>query len=1063
MWFTRLAINRPLLIWMTLAAIALLGGRAYLRLPSELNPRADVPTLVVTAIYPGANPPEVEAQLTKPLEEAIGTVSGVRDITSTSQSNFAALSVEFRVGTNLDVAIGEVRGQIERVKANLPTDTKTPLVQKLDMNARPILEIGFTCPTLSVRDLRTLADAKIRTRIERIPGIAAAQILGGEKREVQVLVDTARLAQNKITLDDVVNSLKAGGRDVPGGAISSGGRETDVRVTGAFTSLESVRNTPVLSAQREQALAQTALQNPVSAGSPPVPPLTIDEIAEVKDGVEAQTSITRVNGQEGVSLIVSRASDSNTVQVVAEVRAALESLRPELPSDLKMETLHDDGRTVRAALEDVNTTLILGAVLAMGVILLFLHNLRGTLIVSLSIPICIIATFLVIYIAGFTLNQMTLLALSLSVGILVDDSIVVLESITRHLQKGETPKEAAINGRAEIGFADLTTTLVDVVVFVPIAFMGGIVGGFFKEFGLTIATATLLSLVVSFSLTPMLASRLYKQGETLVATKGVYFLFERFYRRLETGYSRLIGWALGHRTGVLLSSLILVVCVIGYTAPRLGTDFIPGSDQGLIAINLETAPGSSLQKTDAVTREIEATLNGIPDVQARVADIGEIVGGFGSLPHQGSQFAQINLFLREKRGVLGLGGSGKRSRTDLAIADSIREKIMAIAQKQGARATVAAVRSVQGVGAPVEIQLRSSDSNLLANYATEALSKIKAIPGIRDPDISLRVGKPEVRAQVDIARAALLGVPSAVAGSLIRLSLTGNTDSIFHEPEKGSDLPLRVIARPEDRATPAQIADLYLMTDKSGSPVSLGDVATLTQAVGQNSIERIVGMRYLTLTAYLEPNALPDTQDKILASLKALPHEGITIYPAGDAEIIGENIPYFVSALGMAVLLVYFVMAALFNRLGVPFVILFALPMALAGAFGALYLTKESLSLVSGIGMLMLIGLMGRNAILLLDYTNTLQTQGMARNEALKRAGATRLRPILMTTTATIVGMLPVALRIGEASEVRAPMAIVVIGGLLVSTVLTLFVIPVLFSVYDDLMIFLTHKRHTKS
>ncbi len=1048
MWLTRLAISRPILIWMTLAAVALLGIRAYFRLPSELNPRADVPTLVVTAVYPGASPAEVELQLAKPLEEAVSTVGGVRVVSSTSQNNFTVLSIEFRVGTDLETARNEVRGRIETVRASLPAEVKPPTVQKLDMNARPILEIGFTSPELSLRDLRTLAETKIRPRIEQIPGVAAAQIVGGETREIQVQVDTRRLQQNRVTLEDVVSSLKAAGRDIPSGQISGARRETEIRVSGAFTSLEALRHTALFSPGREQRIAQDALRNPSASGSPPPPPLTLEEVAEVTDSIQEAASVTRINGREGISLVVSRASDSNTVQVVSGVREALDALRSELPANLKSETLHDDGRTVKAALEDVNTTLMLGAVLAMGVILFFLHNLRGTLIVSLAIPACIIATFLVLYIAGFTLNQMTLLALSLSVGILVDDSIVVLESITRHLQAGESPEEAALNGRAEIGFADLTTTLVDVVVFVPIAFMGGIVGGFFKEFGLTIATATLISLLVSFSLTPMLASRWYKQGETLTAVGGIYGSLEGFYRKLESRYADLIRWALCRRGAVLTVAVVLVVLVIGFTGSRLGTDFIPGSDQSLIAINVEMPPGTSLSATDRLTRDLEQILGSLPEVQARVADVGEIIGGFGSLPQKGAQFAQINLFLKEKRGFLGLGGTGRRSRSDLSVADEIRPKLTEIARRQGAAVTVASVRSVQGVGAPIQIQLRGSDSAALAKFAGEAKAALSVLPGIRDPDSSLRLGKPEIQAVIREDRAALLGVPSALAGSLVRTSLTGNDELIYREGEAA--IPIRVIARPEDRGDPSQIADLYLMSDRNGVPVSLGDVAEVTERTRQNSIERVGGMKTVTLTAYLTSDAPSDTQDRVMKRLEQISHAGVVLFPAGDAETLAENIPYFVSALGMAVLLVYFVMAALFNRLGVPFVVMFALPMALAGAFAALYVTKESLSLVSGIGMLMLIGLMGRNAILLLDYTNTLRERGLERDEALTEAGKTRLRPILMTTTATIVGMLPVALRIGEASEVRAPMAIVVIGGLLVSTVLTLLVIPVLFSVYED-------------
>jgi HAE1 family hydrophobic/amphiphilic exporter-1 len=652
--------------------------------------------------------------------------------------------------------------------------------------------------------------------------------------------------------------------------------------------------------------------------------------------------------------------------------------------------------------------------------------------------------------AGFTLNQMTLLALSLSVGILVDDSIVVLESITRHLGYGETPTEAAFNGRTEIGFADITTTLVDVVVFVPIAFMGGIVGGFFKQFGLTIAAATLFSLVVSFTVTPMLASRWYRSGEDVEAKRGLFAPFERLYRRLEALYRRVIRWALRWRGLVVGLGVAALIGIFLLSFFKLGTEFLPGTDQGQIAVNIEMPPGTSLTATDAAAQRVAEIVARVPEVEATVTNVGQILGGFGSIPQQGAQFAQINARLKEKRGLLNLGGAeGMRTRSDQEIARELRTQLQPVAREIGGTVTAASVRSVAGISAPVEIQLRGADIEQLALVAAQLRDRIRAVPGVLDPDVSVRSGKPEVRADIDRQQAARFGIPAAQAGQILRDSISGNTETVFLEG--GQEYPIRVQLEDVERDRPEDVGNVVVGSDAQGVPVTLADIATLSRRTGPTNIDRSNGQRMVTVRANLAPDVpLGDARARIQRLIDALPHEGIAIKWGGEAETLDENILPFATALGMAVLLVYIVMASLFNSLGTPFVIMFTLPMALVGALGALVLMGETMSLVAAIGIIMLVGLMGRNAILLLDYTNTLRARGEARDTAIEDAGAVRLRPILMTTTATIVGMLPVALRIGRASEIRAPMAIVVIGGLLVSTVLTLVMIPVLYSLFDD-------------
>ncbi|HEV2471906.1 MAG TPA: efflux RND transporter permease subunit, partial [Chthonomonadales bacterium] len=647
----------------------------------------------------------------------------------------------------------QLRAQVEAERQFLPLHARAPAVAKLDINALPSLYLGLTSPGQNLQQLRALVDNTIKPRIERVPGVASVKVVGGRQREIDVAVDPLKLQQYGLTVEDVVNSVGAAGRDIAGGDITYRARQTDVRLSGAYTSLGAIRSTQILNPPVEPTIsgAQASSAGADPATTLPSPALTVADVATVSDARAEQESIERINGSPGVSLLLNKAPDANTVTVVEDVLSALDRLHGVLPEGLKVVVLRNDAEVVRAALNDVDASLILGAVLATVVVLLFLQNLRGTVLVSLAIPACMVATFLVMWVVGFTLNQMTLLALSLSVGILVDDSIVVLESITRRLNLGDGPLDAALRGRAEIGFADITTTLVDVVVFVPIAFMGGIVGGFFKEFGLTIAVATLFSLVVSFSVTPMLAARWYRTGEQLQTGRGTFAALERFYKSLEVSYRQVIRWALGHRKLVILSGLTALVLIFVLAYFKLGFEFMPGADQGQIAINIELPPGTGIVATDAVALAVEKRVRALHDVAAIVTDVGDIQGGFGAIPQHGPQFAQVSVRLKPKGGLLDrlahpLGiGEPLRVRSDQSIASGLRPELSRVGQAMGARITTAAVRSVVGSTSPIDIELRGSDITRLAQFATSLSEGMKSVTGVLDPDVSVRSGQPEAR------------------------------------------------------------------------------------------------------------------------------------------------------------------------------------------------------------------------------------------------------------------------------------------------------------------------------
>ncbi|MDW8104869.1 MAG: efflux RND transporter permease subunit, partial [Armatimonadota bacterium] len=779
------------------------------------------------------------------------------------------------------------------------------------------------------------------------------------------------------------------------------------------------------------------------------------------------------------------------------------------------------------SLTDLRVALFLAIFLAVLVVYLFLHNLRGTFIVSLAIPTSIMSTFIVMYGFDFTLNTMTMLALSLAVGILVDDSIVVLENIFRHLTNGEEPEEAAYNGRSEIGLAAITITLVDVVVFVPIAFMGGITGQFFRSFGITVAAAVLFSLLVSFTLTPMLASRWFRAGEQVEARRGLFFYFDRFYHWLDVQYRRILERALRRRwlviaigNGLLLSILLVIAgSLVGrnflpaaagvgvFTAlfgflfwflallwrsqraplfragwgtfflalafflsgalgsfwgrPLLPFRFAPDQDQGLIQITVEMPAGTSLEATDRVLQRIEEVIWNTPSIRKDVASVftsvGSTTAGIFGTSGRGAQYGEVQVVCADKE-ALGDRLVGwlpwvkqeyLRRRPSSEIADEIRQGIGTI---PGAKIVVNAISGFRGgAGAPIQIELTGQDTALLARTADQIRQLLTGIEGVVDPDTSWKLGKPELQVRLDPDKVASVNMSVAQVAAVLRTYIEGNTDTKYRE--EGKEYDIRVQLRPDQRTDLNIVSDL-VVGYFNGRPVRLSDVGQVEMTAGPTKIDRKNRQRLVTVTAYLRPGYSPGNMQLVIneALAKAnLPPPGVRLNWAGEIQIQQEEGAYLGQALLLAIVLVYMLMAALFESLLMPLTIMLSLPQAMIGALLALILTGSSLNIVSMIGIIMLMGLVTKNAILLVDYTNTLRSRGLPRLQALLEAGPTRLRPILMTTFAMVFGMLPVALAIGRGSEFRAPLGIAVIGGLLLSTLLTLVVIPCVYTVFDDM------------
>jgi HAE1 family hydrophobic/amphiphilic exporter-1 len=1015
MGLTRLSIRRPVLVLMAWVALGVIGLRLLWAMPVELLPNIEFPVVSIVTVYPGAGPQEVESSVTKPLEDAVGTVSGIREIQATSQEGLSLVVVQFQLGTDLNAATAAVREKVDAVRAQLPREVLAPVVQRFSFSAFPILSLSLTSATRSPRQLRELVDDRLKPRLEQISGVANVEVIGGQTREVRIAVDRDRLQAYGLGLGQFTAALTQENLNVPAGFLKEGRREYAVRALGEFTSLEELRD--------------------LRLGLPGGGTVRLGDVAEVTDGVGERTQLSRLDGRESVTLLVRKAADANTITVAEAVKRELGRIRREFP-DLQVTIASDASTFTREAVNDVFLALLLGIVLASVIVFFFLHDAVNTFIVFLAIPTSLLSSFVVIAGLGFTLNFFTLLGLSLAIGILVDDSIVVLENIHRHLERGELPAEAAYNGRSEIGLAAVAITLVDVVVFVPLALAGGIFGQLLRPFGLTVATVTLFSLFAAFTLTPMLAARWLRRRTGHEEPQGfaarLFAPLDRFYGWLDGTYRGLLSWALRHRAWVVLLGGLSVLFVLPLTS-RLGFEFIPSVDQGVFTVRLELPAGTNLETTEAAARRVEAVLRRIPEVETVITN----VGTSGQQSQTGPQFAQLLVRLREER-----------RRTDREVVAQLQQDPEAN-RIPGARVVYAA-GNVAGPISPVEVRVRGEDLDLLSATADRIADRLRTVPGIRDVDVSVRLGRPELRVRMDRERAAELGLSTAAIAGILRNAVEGSTDLKFRTGEK--EVPVRIrMVRGGQPLRPEDLGDVLLAV-VSGRPVYVRDVARIEPGTGPTRIDRRNRQRVVSVTANLKPGSFAGNVNQLAArAIADLRPPGVVVEFGGQAEQIAEAGGTFLFALGLGVVLVYILLSALFESTFTPLAIMLALPLAWVGGILALLLAGKSLSMVSAIGFILLTGLVMKNSILLVDYTNTLRARGLPRTEAVLEAGPTRLRPVIMTTLSVILGSLPVALEFGKGSELRSPLAWAVIGGLAWSTLLTLVVIPVTYTLLDDL------------
>jgi HAE1 family hydrophobic/amphiphilic exporter-1 len=1028
MFLSDLSIKRPVFATVLMLTLVTLGVFSYRRLAIDMFPDIEIPVLSVITQYPGASPETVEREVTKKLEQAVNPISGVKHVYSTSREGLSTVIVEFNLEVKINDAAQDARSKISAIRNDLPQGIQEPVIQKLDIGGMAIVSLAVRSPEMTPRELTTLVDRKVKRRIENLPGVGKVDLVGESQREVAVDLDPSRLDALGLGVDEIVAGLSGENVNTPLGRLDRGGQEMPVRVSGKPKEVAGFRSMVV-----------------ATRGGVPV---TLGEIAEVRDTVEERRKLALVNGVPAVAIDVFKQSKANTVGVVDAVTKEIEELRGELPPSVEIQLVRDGSVMIKESVHDVTNTLIIGAVLTVLIVFLFLNSWRSTVITGLTLPISVISSFIVMYFLGMTLNVMTLMALSLAIGLLIDDAIVVRENIVRHLEEGLDHMTAARVGTAEIGLAVLATTMSIVAVFVPVAFMKGIMGRFFFQFGITVAFAVLVSLFVSFTLDPMLSSRWVDPDVERIGNRhAVARALDRFngwFDRTADRYKGLIAWALDHRKAVLAFATIAFVAGIGLFG-TLQSEFMANPDQAEFQIKFKTAPDASFEETRGRMETVLAELKKMPEVKHTYASIG--AGDTGTV--------------RDARVYVKLVDKSERTKHASVLAAEARERIAPIA---GIIPSVE-MQSDEFAEKPVMVSIRGEEIPLLKKYAAELKKAVYGIPGIVDLETTLELDLPEYRLVVDRERASDAGLSTPAIARTVG-ALVGGQAVTTYEDEEGEAVDVRVRLPVEMRRDVTQIGDLRIAVPRGGEApalVPLSELVKVERATTPSEISRRDLSREVLLTANLDGLPLGTAAEKIReAAAKIDMAPGYQIYFPGEAERMEESFGYMAEALLLAVVFVYLILAAQFESFIDPLSIMLSLPLSIVGMAGMLALTGDTLSIMSLIGLILLMGLVTKNAILLVDYTKVLRKGGMERREALITAGRTRLRPIMMTTLAMIFGMLPLALGLGQGAEMRAPLGRAVIGGLITSTVLTLLVVPVVYALFDDFAAWL-HGRWSKA
>ncbi len=1032
MWLADTSVKRPVFATMVIMALVVLGIVSYPEIGVDLFPKVDFPIVSVSTSLKGASPEVIDVDITDKIEGAVNTINGVKSITSSSYEGESRITIEFILERDIDLAVQDVREKVALIRNKLPEDIEEPRIAKVDPDATAVMWLNLS-GAKTIRELSLYVDEVLKEQLQRINGVGDVQLGGLQLRQVRVWIDPGKLRGYGLAAGDVMSALKRQNVELPGGRIESLSKEYTVKVKGEFPTVAEF-NDLVIAYEKGA-------------------PIRLRDVGRVEDGMEERRSIARFNGVPAVGLGIQKQSGTNTVAVVDAVRAEIGKINKTLPPGMKLNIAIDQSIFIRRSIEEVQKHLVLGSLFAVIAVFIFLGNVRTTLISAVALPVSIIATFALIRAFGFTFNNMTMLALTLSVGLLIDDAIIVIENIYRHVEEGMAPREAATFATSEIGLAVMATTFAIVAIFLPVAFMKGMIGRFFLQFALTVVFSVLVSLLVSFTLTPMLASLFLKghvrlpQGTAAAAparrTAKAWLRpgewFEGGYRKVEAGYRRVLAVSLGHRALVLIGAVALFAVSIFMTR-YLGKEFVPPEDQGQFIIRLEAPIDYSMEKAEELFRPAEEIVRQMPEVQAVFYR-----QGLGGAINRG--FLMTRLIPKVER-----------KKTQMDLKKEVRQKLRRIPGLKVSAEDFSMIGQGQRQ-VPIQYSVRGPDLGALRDYTRQIATDFAKVPGVVDVDTSLEMGKPELKVFIDRDKAADLGVDVSTIAEAINLLISGETEVTKYKDEsRGKRYDLRVRLFPEERSNPSDLGRLYVRA-RDGRLVELRNLVHIQEGGGPSVINRVDRQRAITLFASLEGTPLGQAVEELNAIAgRILPADFLPKHK-GQADTMAESFGFLMFALILGIAMAYMILAAQFESFVHPFTVLLSMPLSFIGAFGGLLLTGNTISMFSFIGLILLMGLVKKNAILLVDYTNVLRERGVPRREAILQAGPVRLRPILMTTFAMVFGMLPVAFGMGEGAETRAPMGIAVIGGLLTSLFLTLVVVPAAYDLFGDWQEFFTRGR----
>ncbi len=1005
----RFFVRRPVLTTMILVLLVVMGLYSYQRLVIEMMPNIEFPVIIVTTVYPGASPAEIESQVTKKIEDEVATIANVKNLTSYSQENVSLVIVEFELETSVDLDAIDVKDKVDAILFDLPDDAEKPIIQKFDIGATPVMEFAVSAPR-PLQEVYEIADKVVKERLSRIDGVGEVEITGKREREIRIEIDPERLRAYGLTLLDVVAFVRMENLNIPAGHITRGATETTLRLIGEFGDPREIAE----------------IRLPLRSGDN----IPLSEVAVVRDTVEELRESSTYNGQPVIGLSIIKRSDGNTVEVANGVKEALDDLKAILDSDIDITITSDSSTFVFDSVNDVMSNIMIGILLTSILLFLFLHDWRQTVVAVVSMPVSVIATFMLIEMAGFTINIMTLMALGISIGTLVTNSIVVIENITRHVKKGMNPYDAAEHGTSEVAVAVLASTLTNIVVFTPIAFMSGIIGRFFLQFGVTVVFATVFSLIISFTMVPMLSARLLraKAGEHH-DERHIWTRFtgawDRAYDSMANGYRSTLAVFLERRWIPIVVSIVMFFFAI-FLFSFVGGEFMPVIDQNVVVIKLELPAGTSLERTQAVASRIEGRMRAHDEVIGVITKIG---GG-----QRGVEDADI---------VLRLTKGDEREIKITEFMNMIRRELADLPD-----ASIAVLTEGGGGGGDADLLLEvlSSDQKKLSLVAGQIYDIVRETEGLVEVQSSEKPGKPEIVIRPRRRQLSWRGLNPMTVGMILRIAYEGGEAGVYRE--SGEEYDIKVKYEERSRHDPAYLRDLPIGMPEGGT-VPLSDVMILENRTGESEIRHKDKQRMVEITANVATGSLSEARVLIDAEIAQLEIPvGVRVKYGGMAEIQDESFASIQTAMILAIIFIYIVMAGILESFIHPVTVMLTLPLGLIGASFGLFFSGQTINIMSLMAMIMLVGIVVNNAILLLDYTRQLREKGMSVKEALLEACPTRLRPIIMANLAIAVGMIPQAMS-GAGAEYRTPMAVVQIGGVLMSAIFTLFVIPVAYSIMD--------------